>query len=316
MSTHAAEQDKRSPIIIRELPQQQQSSAVSARIISGLVGSIVTALCVTPLEVVKVHLQNAKPSASSPVPTPHNVSPCPKGCGTFVLNNGLLDCVLPKCRVPYFDEKGNLKCFDHGAKNGPKTNPQSLGTFGMVRYIFVKEGFQGIYAGLAPTLVMGVPSTVFYYAAYDEMVARSRNSNLHAAKEWDAWIPFFAGSSARLLTTFITAPLELVRTRQASRVGEGQEVQGMTAEFRAIVQNEGWGALYKGLSPTLWRDVPFSGIYWVCLEQFRTLMGSQIQLAEGEAPTALQQGGLSFVSGASAGMVAAACTTVSFRLTA
>jgi hypothetical protein len=82
-------------------------------------------------------------------------------CGTFVLNNGLYDCVPPKCKVSYFDEKGNLKCFDHGAKNGPITNPQSIGTFGMVGHIFVKEGFQGIYAGLAPTFVMGVPVQFF-----------------------------------------------------------------------------------------------------------------------------------------------------------
>jgi solute carrier family 25, member 39/40 len=318
MSTHAVGQQL-APSMIRELPvQQQSSSALSARIISGSVGSFITALCVTPLEVVKVHFQNAKPATPYPVSTPHNVSPCPKGCGTFVLNNGLVDCVLPKCKVPYFDNNGNLKCFDHhGAANSgkPITNPQSrLGTFAMIRHIFVNEGFQGIYAGLAPTLVMGVPSTVFYYAAYDEMVSRARNNGdfLHAAKEWDAWIPFFAGSSARLLTTFLTAPLELVRTRQASRVGEGQQVQGMTAEFRVIVQKEGWGALYKGLGPTLWRDVPFSGIYWVCLEQFRALLSSQMPVVEGDSSTALRQAGITFVSGASAGMVAAACTTVCF----
>jgi hypothetical protein len=68
---------------------QNQSVAVSARIISGSVGSLVTALAVTPLEVVKVHLQNARPAAggasSLSAPLPSNVSLCPKGKVIVVL---------------------------------------------------------------------------------------------------------------------------------------------------------------------------------------------------------------------------------------
>lgn len=299
-------------------------SAVSVRMISGSVGSLVTALAVTPLEVVKVHLQSANPitatttagasgSSASAASVPKNVYLCPKGCGTFVLNNGLFDCVLPKCKVPYFDQNGNLRPVDPNStalKQQPhitKTSSRQLGTFAMVRRIFAKEGFRGIYAGLGPTLVMGIPSTAFYYTVYDELVARARSQPSIVATA-DAYVPLVAGSSARLMSTLLTAPLELIRTRQASMVGEGKEVRGMVEEFRAIVRHEGCGALYKGLTPTLWRDVPFSGIYWLCLEQFRLLYGSALDDG-GQARNPLQQAGLSFVSGASAGMVAAACTT-------
>ena len=180
----------------------------------------------------------------------------------------------------------------------------------------MKEGFQGIYAGLAPTLLMGVPSTVFYYATYDELLAQARNKHTsHVPQSLDAWLPLFAGSSARLIATLLTAPLELVRTRQASRVGEGLELRGgIMAEFKSIVREEGCVALYKGLAPTIWRDVPFSGIYWLCLEQFRGLYASQFffDVEPATSPSALQQAGLSFLSGASAGMLAAACTTVGY----
>ncbi|CAB9502628.1 25 member 40 [Seminavis robusta] len=312
-----------SPPLLAASPSTSSSeqAAVSTRIISGSIGSVVTALCVTPLEVVKVHLQNAKPTNPTPPSPiiPQNVSLCPKGCGTFVLNNGLCDSILPKCAVPYFDERGNLKCLDTTKSAATKSKPaiitattttgssSSQGTFAMIRSIFLKEGYQGIYAGLAPTLVMGVPSTVFYYTVYDEILAHARN-NYHLTS---AWIPFWAGSSARLGTTLLTAPLELVRTRQASRVGAGQDVAsngGILAELRQIVRQEGCGALYKGLGPTLWRDVPFSGIYWVSLEQFRAFYTAQLIDGKGR-PSAVQQAGISFLSGASAGMVAAACTT-------
>jgi hypothetical protein len=39
----------------------------------------------------------------------------------------------------------------------------------MLRRIFVKEGFAGIYAGIYPTLVMGVPNTVLYFVMYEEL---------------------------------------------------------------------------------------------------------------------------------------------------
>jgi solute carrier family 25, member 39/40 len=296
--------------------EEWQSPALGARIVSGSVGSLITALAVTPLEVVKVHLQNAKPistPSSAPVAVPENVTLCPRGCGTFVLNNGLFDCVLPKSSVPYFDQMGNLKCLTHDAKStATMGSGNQVGTISMIRNIFLKEGFRGIYAGLGPTLVMGIPSTALYYTVYDELVAHLRK-NPAIVESADTFVPLMAGASARLLSTLLTAPLELIRTRQASAVGEGKEVQGMITEFQAIVRNEGCGALYKGLAPTLWRDVPFSGIYWVCYEKFQGLFRATL-VQEGDPHTSMQQASLSFLSGASSGMVAAACTTVSFLL--
>ena len=245
-----------------------------------------------------------------------------------MLNNGLFDCILPKCRVPYFDQFGNLKevctsttsAATTAAAAPTKLKPKAalastrpnVGTFSVIRNIFVKDGFRGIYAGLAPTLIMGVPSTALYYAVYDELVAHARTEQAHnlLPAALDPYVPLLAGSSARLLTTLGTAPLELVRTRQASMVGEGLAANGMMEEFRSLIRTGGWSSLYKGLGPTLWRDVPFSGIYWLSLEQFRGLFAPWV-IPERESPTPLQLAGITFLSGASAGMVAAACTTVS-----
>ena len=56
------------------------------RILSGSIGSIVTALAVTPLEVVKIRQQT---TATTKVAR----SACPS-CGTFILNNGLMECIV------------------------------------------------------------------------------------------------------------------------------------------------------------------------------------------------------------------------------
>ena len=118
---------------------------------------------------------------------------------------------------------------------------------------------------------MAVPNTVLYFSAYEEIVWRLRN--LSSQHDQQSWLhPLAAGASARLVSSTVTAPFEFLRTRQAAATGEGITKNiGLWQEFRSIVQNEGAATLYKGLHPTLWRDVPFSAIYWLSVEQCRTL---------------------------------------------
>lgn len=54
----------------------------------------------------------------------------------------------------------------------------------------------------------------------------------------------------------LISPLELIRTKLQS---ERQSYGELSAVIRSAVQTEGWLALWRGLGPTLLRDVPFSG---------------------------------------------------------
>ena len=199
---------------------------------SGSVGSILTALAVTPLEVVKVRQQQQGSASSSTGSLPSNVSLCPRGCGTFVLNNGISDCVLPKSAVPYFDAtSGNLKAISSSSSSSSSTscaipNAERImtntatttthhhrgGTFSTLQRIFLQEGVSGIYAGLGATLVMGVPNTVLYFVSYDELISRLRNSHSHNnndrygnGQEGATWMPAVAGACARLVASLSTA---------------------------------------------------------------------------------------------------------------
>lgn len=319
-------------------------SSVSTRMISGSIGSVITSLVVTPLEVVKVRTQAAGAlgtgvsvlTVGRALVTPNPVSSVPiqlpsKSCSWFVVFNGHSDCLLAKKAVPFFETTA-ASSYRHAASSDKR-----LGTFAMVRRIFATEGFSGIYAGLRPTLIMAAPNTVLYYTAYEEIVWKMRhfellhrisgdpmstispqqqqqNKQRYNHTEW--LFPLLAGGTARLISSTVTAPLEFLRTRQAAAIGVGQTQASQIApttlwqEISTIVKTEGVSTLYRGLRPTLWRDVPFSAIYWLVLEQLRLLWKPSATVPSAHVPLSLhQQFGQAFINGALAGMFAAACTT-------
>jgi Mitochondrial carrier protein len=51
--------------------------------------------------------------------------------------------------------------------SGPTSMTGSLGTWSILRHVIAQRGVQGVYAGLAPTLIMSVPSYVLYLTTYD-----------------------------------------------------------------------------------------------------------------------------------------------------
>ena len=305
-----------------EQPSTRLGSPLMPKILSGSVGSIITALAVTPLEVVKIRQQSSgvKPISYSnfslrSLNNIRGVEPC-RGCGTLVLNNGLMECSIP------VETTSTIRSTPH----------TTSGTFRTLFSIFKHEGWSGIYAGLRPTLIMSVPNTVLYFTAYDEISTRLRtlhtlNNNIEQLSAQNpneindgdakrqAYIPLVAGATSRLLATLSTAPLELIRTRQASAIGNGEKVvPGMVEEFRLLLRTNGFSSLYTGLAPTLWRDVPFSAIYWLVLEKFRNdfsdskslgTWGGQYYKDQGMQIPPSVEVMHSFVSGAGAGAIAA-----------
>ena len=186
------------------------------------------------------------------------------------------------------------------------------------RKIARNEGITTLWRGLSPTLVMTVPANIIYFTGYD-WLRHNPTSPLSRLSSDNA--PLVGGSVARLLAATAVSPIELVRTRMQAASGS-MGTNHLMETFRGIRQEvgaRGWTSLWKGLTLTLWRDVPFSGLYWWGYETIRgrlTEMREQRQGAFSDSPRSIQVSPVnhtqtlvdSFIAGASSGAFASILT--------
>uniref|UniRef100_A0A8D0CHE6 Mitochondrial glutathione transporter SLC25A40 n=1 Tax=Scleropages formosus TaxID=113540 RepID=A0A8D0CHE6_SCLFO len=250
------------------------------QMIASCSGAILTSLFVTPLDVVKIRLQAQKhpfPKEQDRCCSRHLSRP---GRKCFVYCNGLMDhiCVC---------ENGNSKAWY-------KAPGHFTGTLDAFMKIIRREGLRSLWSGLPPTLVMAVPATVIYFTCYDQLCAALR-ANVGGLSEQ---APLLAGAIARLGSATVISPLELIRTKmQAQKQSYGQ----LSECVRSAVHNEGWLSLWRGLGPTLLRDVPFSALYWYNYEWGKRWLSTRCNWGESSFL-------VTFTVGALSGSVAAVLT--------
>lgn len=193
------------------------------------------------------------------------------------------------------------------------------GFFDAFGKIVRNEGAGALWRGVAPALVMSVPSQATYMVGYDRLRAWAlrpdrvpsvfRTRDGRATETYRFLTPLVAGAVSRAAVVSAFSPLELLRTRLQSTSGPSDRT-GLAAVLRStarIVRRDGMVSLWRGLPPTLWRDVPFSACYWANYELIRRGMSGGHGLGEGSA-----KGGetflVAFSSGAMAGSIAAVAT--------
>ena len=235
-------------------------------------------LKVTPLDVVRVRLQSQeKPSALSSI---RNITASsPLSFDTLPPNLGVTSC----CREVFFETSPSEYCLvgpkveiGQGCAVEEAQRRTINSTVDGLRKIAKNEGITTLWRGLSPTLVMTVPANIIYFTGYD-WLRFNRRSPINKLFS-DNYAPLVAGSTARILAATVVSPIEMFKTRmQASKsVGVShfsETVKGITE----MVASHGYTSLWRGLSLTLWRDVPFSGVYWWGYE---TVRGTLTELRE------------------------------------
>ncbi|TKR78321.1 hypothetical protein L596_019144 [Steinernema carpocapsae] len=215
------------------------SNEISAleRMVASSSGALITALMMTPMDVVKIRLQQ-------------QVKPLAKG-KCFLYHNGLMDHLCTSCAEP----STKLPC-EWYARPG-----HFNGTLDAFVKITRHEGIRSLWSGLSPGIIYAIPATVFYFSLYDELLMRFRN------KFGDKfYIPLFAGSIARGAAVTVVSPLEMVRTKMQS---ERLSISQLTDAVKTTVRHGGVKAMWRGWGPTVMRDLPFSALYWTVYEHLK-----------------------------------------------
>jgi solute carrier family 25 protein 39/40 len=172
------------------------------------------------------------------------------------------------------------------------------GFFDAVRHVWRAEGARGLWKGVGTTLLIAVPSSTAYILTYDYLL----NDVLPPLISSQAAVPLVAGVVARSVITSIASPLELVRTNLQSTPSSPDKphtLRSVLTSFRNLVRNKGFLSLWRGLGPSLWRDVPFSGFYWASYETWKRAF----------AKNGHEGAWVAFVSGAVSGTSAALITS-------
>ncbi|KAJ7631019.1 mitochondrial carrier domain-containing protein [Roridomyces roridus] len=221
-----------------------------AKFVAASAGSAMTALTMTPFDVVKTRLQTQPVQVRSSRPSP---AVCCQPPNVQCIRN------MSSLARPVAAEQ--LVCvWDHGML---RTEPVK-GFSDAVRHVLRAEGVRGLWKGLGTTLVIGVPSATSYMLTYDHLLNVVLPPLLPAAV-----VPLSAGILARSTITSIVSPLELIRTNLQSTPASPlnpNTLSSVLTDIRALVRKQGARVLWRGLGPTLWRDVPFSGLYWAGYE--------------------------------------------------
>ncbi|CAH0554058.1 unnamed protein product [Brassicogethes aeneus] len=247
---------------LRITPAQQAAASCT--------GALITSLFVTPLDVVKIRLQLQQKSVTN----------------CFLYCNGLMDhicgCPSSSMQKEWFQRPSHF-----------------TGTIDAFVKISRNEGLTSLWSGLGPTLVLAIPATIVYFVSYEQLRIKFNDkynpANVKGYREKQPfWIPLVSGASARVLSATMVSPLELIRTKMQSQrlnyfeVGEA---------LKSLIKQDGPKGLWKGLLPTLLRDVPFSALYWYSYEGIKSIFTD-------EHPSFM----LSFFAGFVSGSVAAAVT--------
>ncbi|KAI0307813.1 mitochondrial carrier [Multifurca ochricompacta] len=266
-----------------------------AKLLAAATGSTLTAITMTPFDVVKTRLQTQPPTAQG---VPHinaHLSVCCQPT-TVPCVRGLPPAVHARSMSTFAHNiPQELVCiWDRGVFRTERVN----GFYDAVRHVWRAEGIRGLWKGTGTTLVIGVPSSTAYMLTYDYLLRQV----LPAVIPSPPVVPLVAGMFARGIVSSVVSPLELIRTNLQStpRLPDTPHtLKSVLSSLEGLVRAHGVRHLWRGLGPTLWRDVPFSGFYWASYESMKRYLEDRGR----SGPS------LAFVCGATSGTAAALLTS-------
>ncbi|XP_072756351.1 mitochondrial ornithine transporter 1 isoform X2 [Anoplolepis gracilipes] len=167
---------------------------------------------------------------------------------------------LIKCKLQAMKEVEQM----HTANKS--TRPR-LGPWNLTRQIFREQGVRGLFTGLSSTIAREMPGYFFFFGGYE--ATRELLTTKGQKRDDIGWQKtMVAGAVGGTMLWLVIFPADVVKSRI--------QVQNLKTPalivFKDILRQEGIGALYNGLIPTLIRTVPATATLFITVEYTKKLM--------------------------------------------
>ncbi|CDF32872.1 unnamed protein product [Chondrus crispus] len=214
------------------------------------------------------------PSASSPQSNNKNLI-------SNVLFGGVAGVIGQTCVFPLYTIKTNLHLYPG--------RYQSI--LHCARKIIQHESIRGLYKGLPPALTGVFPEKAIKLSVNDYLTA------LLVRKDGTISIPnsMLAGAGAGFCQVVATNPMEMMMINMQSAASRGRAVNTLQ-----MIRQLGLAGLYKGTPATLFRDIPFSIVFF----SMNAALRQRLTDSDGRLPIAKV-----FLAGIAAGSTAATLST-------
>lgn len=146
--------------------------------------------------------------------------------------------------------------------------------------MYQTEGPRTFYRGLTPTVIAVFPYAGFQFSFYNILQQFSERMIPDEGKEGGNVKNLVCGSCAGIISKTLTYPFDLVKKRlqvggfEHARAAFGQVriYRGLLDCIRQIMQEEGPGGFFKGLSPSLLKAAVSTGLIFFTYELFCSLL--------------------------------------------
>eukprot|EP01088_Endostelium_zonatum_P021442 TRINITY_DN845_c0_g1_i1.p1 TRINITY_DN845_c0_g1~~TRINITY_DN845_c0_g1_i1.p1 ORF type:complete len:466 (+),score=48.87 TRINITY_DN845_c0_g1_i1:149-1546(+) len=148
-----------------------------------------------------------------------------------------------------------------------QTQVERVSVVNLFSRIFKTEGLKGMFRGNGINAVKLVCEGFIRFTSYDRFVSLWSHLQERPLKPAEKLV---AGSLAGLVTCGLTHPLETIRVRLATTT-KINSTNGILGTTTALVKNEGFSALFRGLGPAMLAFIPYAAIDLAVFDILRTL---------------------------------------------
>ncbi|XP_029700353.1 solute carrier family 25 member 36-A-like isoform X2 [Takifugu rubripes] len=134
-----------------------------------------------------------------------------------------------------------------------------------MRRVYRREGLRGFYRGMSASYA-GISETVIHFVIYESIKRRLLEAKMPQNMEEEEEVPkvasdfvgmMLAAATSKTCATTVAYPHEVIRTRLRE---EGTKYKSFFQTLRTVPKEEGYAALYRGLTTHLVRQIPNTAI--------------------------------------------------------